>query len=74
VADGSDTSSFSAAGQALGLGNNATAETDEQRKKRLASIAQAQSKLNGGQNFSAAGQALLNYGAGMGGAGGGYGI
>jgi hypothetical protein len=60
---------FSPAGQALGLGAapGDVAETEDEKKKRLAAIAQSQSRLNGGQNFSAAGQALMSYSAMSGG-------
>jgi hypothetical protein len=60
---------FSPAGQALGLGTapGDETETEEQKKKRLAAIAQSQSRLNGGQNFSAAGQTLMSYSAMSGG-------
>jgi hypothetical protein len=68
--------SFSPAGTALGLGgaNGGSAadqvnntETPEERRKRLAAIAQAQSRMPGSANYSPAGQALLNYGGGTGG-------
>jgi hypothetical protein len=63
----SDTSNgftFSAAGQALGFGSTASGESDEDRRKRLQAIAQAQNKLSAGSNYSAAGHALLSYGGG----------
>ena len=63
--------SFSPAGTALGFGdtgllNPADAETEEQKRKRLAAIAQSQSRLSGSSNYSPAGQALMSGGGGLG--------
>jgi hypothetical protein len=64
MANGTNDFTFSAAGQALGFGSNTSGESDEDRRKRLQAIAQAQNKLGAGSSYSAAGQALLAYGGG----------
>jgi hypothetical protein len=47
-------------------GSLSTAETEDQKRKRLAAIAQSQSRLSGSSNYSPAGQALMSGGSGLG--------